>query len=77
MMLGFLLVLFALAPGPAQTQAGFQLLDVESVEGRPVVAYRPVELGLSNFIQKLLESRPRLKPHCLLQVVASKQRIRI
>ena len=45
MMLGFLLLLFALAPGPAQTQAGFQLLDVESVEGRSVVAYRPIELG--------------------------------
>ena len=45
MMPGLLLWLFALAPGPDQTQAGFQLLDVESVEGRSVVAYRPVELG--------------------------------
>ena len=42
---GLLLWLLALTAGPDQTQVGFRLLDVESVEGRSVVVYRPVELG--------------------------------
>src|SRR5438105_4957388 len=45
MVLTYAILLLAL-PTPAGDGAGaFELVDVEAVEGRPVIVYRPIELG--------------------------------